>query len=61
MPDTLAQAPAPQQAQVIMQSSSIQPPAPLSFSGGLAANWKHFHQVWTNDAIITGLENQTEE
>ena len=33
MPDTLAQAPAPQQAPVIMQSSSIQPPAPLSFSG----------------------------
>ena len=61
MPDTLAQAPAPQQTQVIMQSSSIQPPAPLSFSGDLAANWKHFHQVWTNYAIITGLEKQTEE
>ena len=61
MPDTLAQAPAPQQTQVIMQSSSIQSPAPLSFSGDLAANWKHFHQVWTNYAIITGLEKQTEE
>ena len=61
MPDPPAQTPAPQQAQVIMQSSSIQPPAPLSFSGDLAANWKHFHQVWTNYAIITGLEKQTEE
>ena len=61
MPDPPAQAPAPQQAQVIMQSSSIQPPAPLSFSGDLAANWKHFHQVWTNYTIITGQEKQTEE
>ena len=61
MPDTLAQAPAPQQTQVIMQSSSIQPPTPLSFSGDLEATWKHFHQVWTNYAITTGLEKQTEE
>ena len=59
MPDTLAQAPAPQQTQVIM--SSIQLPAPLSFSGDLEATWKHFYQVWTNYAIITGLEKQTEE
>lgn len=59
MPDPPAQA--PQQTQIIMQSSSIQPPAPLSFSGDLAANWKHFHQVWTNYTIITGLEKQTEE
>ncbi|CAH3165904.1 unnamed protein product [Pocillopora meandrina] len=44
-----------------MPSSSIQPPTPLSFSGDLAANWKHFHQVWTNYVIITGLEKQTEE
>ena len=61
MPDTPAQAPAPQQGQVIMQLSSIQPPPPLNFSGDLASNWKHFHQVWTNYAIITGLEKQTEE
>ena len=44
-----------------MKSSSIQPSTPLNLSGDLAANWKHFHQVWTNYAIITGLEKQTGE
>jgi len=61
MPETPEQAPALPQAQDIMQSLSNQPPTPLSFSGDLAANWKHFHQVGTNYTIITGLEKQTEE
>ena len=39
----------------------IVPPEKLQTKGNIAENWKTFKQVWTNYAIITNLDKQTEK
>jgi hypothetical protein len=39
----------------------ILPPEKLQTKGNIAENWKTFKQVWTNYAIITNLDKQTEQ
>ena len=39
----------------------IAPPEKLQTKGNIAENWKTFKQVWTNYAIITNLDKQSEQ
>ena len=45
-------------AQPLIQG--IAPPEKLQTKGNIAENWKTFKQVWTNYAIITNLDKQSE-